>query len=166
MRFKIGKSVFVLFDRIPTEKFVLGLQSNSFSPDRTKNVIFIDVDDAFTLQELVKEIKKFQKKFDLSTAYIYESSPGKFFFAIFNLLDYDEWSKVISYFPGDIRHTIIALADKTSVLRISAKKGNIPKLVKIVRRKSKTRKELPFGFFVLENILRRERELQKKYQNA
>lgn len=166
MRIKIRDKILVLFDLIPLKRFVVGLQSNSFTPNG-QNCLFLDFDD-MPLKEVKEECRRIMNAYDLPNIYIYQSSKKervlRYNCFCFTPLDYNTWLKILWDSKCDFHYKTIGTAEKRSTLRFTRKKGkdSIPKLVETLYRKSKTREEIPIALFVLEKLLKQEREFYDK----
>ena len=170
MRIKIVSKVLVLFDLVDMNKFVLGLQSDSFVSDG-KNCVFLDYDD-LPEKEIKKDIMRLQDIFDLPDFYVYRSSlhegVAKYNAFCFTPLDYETWSKVLWESKADFNFKKISTANKKATLRFTPKKekpDSIPILAFMCANNSK-RKEIKNGVFILNRLLNIERDLHGKTSNA
>lgn len=161
MRIKLGKRIFIICEFVDMGKFVVGLQSTSFC-NNGGSTLFLDYDDK-PLDDVVKECISLQLKEDLPTFYVYQSSKKdgtpRYNAFCFAELPFKQWSLILWQTTADFHFKTISLAERKSTLRFSGKSGQIPQLLKVIRRKSNKYPELENGFPILEKLLAEERRL-------
>ena len=145
----------MVLDLIDTERIVFGLQSTSFCKD-DKQVLFLDYDDK-TLDEVKKDIKRLQKKYDLPDIHIYVSSNKdgveRYHAFCFTPLEFSEHIRIIMDADIDFNYKKIFLNQHKSTLRFSAKNGQIPKFLMTIKGKSKNREIIDYAKKVLDKLL-------------
>jgi len=169
-RIKIPGTPYVFaWEILNLNKIVIGLQSTSFTSNGY-HILMLDYDD-LPYRKLLLDCKKLQEKYDLPNMRIYRSSykdgVARHNVMCFTPLTFEEMATIMSESKADINFKKITLSNKVATLRITKKHGidSVPTLVNVLKRKSKTRKELKYAIHIFENILEQERELCQSKQH-
>ena len=168
MRIKLPNGKMLVIGLIDTKNIVIGLNSNSFfsSDKRDRHILMLDY-DAIPFDELKRDVRRLQRKYDLPTFYIFISSKKngkiKYHAYCFTPLSFEEMSEIVFDSKADFGFKSCLLKFGFATLRFSPKRKygryGIPEFYKKIVNKSKKRKEIKGAFKILMKLFEEERKL-------
>ena len=109
------------------------------------HIPMIDYDDAISLENLIAETKRLQKKFKLGNAWIFESSYHHYHVVYFeDVLDYFDCLRILHDTPCCRQYKMWRMLRQNMTLRMSSKDGSRPKFAFMVKKLRNDSKKVLF----------------------
>lgn len=169
MRIRLFNKILVI-GMIDLNNLVIGINSNSFfsKEERNKHILMLDYDD-LDFKEIVKDVKRLQRKYDLPTFYIFISSRRrriKYHAYCFTPLTFQELLQIVFDSKADFGFKSCLLKFGFATLRFSPKKRygrfGIPEFYKKIPNPNSKREEIKEAFKVLQKLFEEERKIWQK----